>query len=663
MARPDLRALTDDGLIQLANAGLVKRALREVAAGAGPALAEADDGTVEARFADGTVTRLGPGRPPDAATCTCPASGMCRHRVALVVAYRAAAVADGPAEGAAEGAAGGMADGAAVPAAEAVAWDPGTLDGAALEAGLGGAAAAELRRLLAAGITVELERGAVPAARLPTATVRFLVPDAVGYARCDCAAGGGCAHVALAIRAFREAAGAPEIRLGGAAPAGAATAESPAEEGLAEAVDRVIAGLLEAGVVSGPEAHDGALIRLRRAAEARGATQVLLAEAELAGQLAAYAGRHAAYDAAVVLALAAELLGRVRGGAAALGLGQPYETAMGKTRLVSLGARLLARGRGATARVALADTDTGALLALEREFAPGEAEADIVAGLPGRLLGPGLSVAGTGQGQILTSVARRRADGLLALGQGARGRTALLPRDALVTLPAPLAARDVPSILRRLADRPPAFLRPRDRLEAFHVFAVEAVLGQAWAPGAQIWQAAVELPEAGGTLHLARAYDPAAPHALDALAGACAGRWGPVRQVAGPVRIADGALVCEPWSVSVDRLVVPDLAAPDGAGHPIPPAPDLGPATLLDEAAALLANALHAGRRAFAAGARAGGADLVARLAAAGHPATAARLSAFLSATLAAPGTQSEPFARAALWVAAMRDDPGPEEA
>ncbi|MGU3467827.1 hypothetical protein ACLBXO_23550 [Methylobacterium sp. C33D] len=649
MARPDLRALTDDGLVQLANAGLVKRALREVAAGQGPDLAEAEDGTVEARFADGTVTRLGPGRPPDAATCTCPASGMCRHRVALVVAYRAAPVADGPADGVVEGAV----EGSAAPAAEAVAWDPGTLDGAALEAGLGGAAAAELRRLLAAGITVGLERGAVPAARLPTATVRFLVPDAVGYARCDCAAGGGCAHVALAIRAFREAAGASEIRLGGAAPAGAEA--GPAEADLAEAADRVVAGLLGAGVVSGPEAHDAALVRLRRAAERRGATQVLLAEADLAGQVAAYAGRHAAYDAAVILALATELLGRVRGGAAALGLGQPYETAMGKTRLVSLGARLLARGRGATARVALADTDTGALLALERDFVPGEAEADSAAGLPGRLLSPGLSVSGTGQGQILTSVARRRADGLLALGQGARGRTALLPRDARVDLPAPLAARDVPSVLRRLADRPPAFLRPRDRLEAFHVFPVEAVLGQAWAPGAQTWQAAVDLPEAGGTLHLARAYDPAAPHALDALAGACAGRWGAVRQVAGPVRIEGGALVCDPWSVSVDRLVVPDLAAPDGAGHPVPPAPDLGPATLLDEAAALLANALHAGRRGFAASARAGGAELVARLAAAGHPATAARLSAFL-----ASGAQTEPFARAALWVAAMRDDPGP---
>ncbi len=658
MARPDLRALTDDGLIQLANAGLVKRALREVAAGAGPALAEAGDGTVEARFADGTVTRLGPGRPPDAATCTCPASGMCRHRVALVVAYRAAAVADGPVEGAAEGPTEETAERTAVPAAAAVAWDPCTLDGATVEAGLGGAAAAELRRLLAAGITVGLERGAVPAARLPTATVRFLVPDAVGYARCDCAAGGGCAHVALAIRAFREAAGAPEIRLGGAVPARTATAATPAEDGLAEAADRVVAGLLEAGVVSGSEAHDAALVRLRRAAERRGATQVLLAEAELTDQLAAYAGRHAAYDAAVVLALAAELLGRVRGGEAALGLGQPYETAMGKTRLVSLGARFLARGRGAAARVALADTDTGALLALERAVRAGRGRGGR-RGRPARAPpeprpvrrghrpGPDPDQRRPAPGRRAPRPRPGRAgpDGAAAAG---------CPRAA----PGPLAARDVSSVLRRLADRPPAFLRPRDRLEAFHVFAVEAVLGQAWAPGAQTWQAAVELPEAGGTLHLARAYDPAAPHALDALAGACSGRWGPVRQVAGPVRIEDGALVCDPWSVSADRLVVPDLAAPDGAGHPIPPAPDLGPATLLDEAAALLANALHAGRRAFAASARAGGADLVARLAAAGHPATAARLSAFLAAPAAEPG----PFARAALWVAAMRDDPGPAE-
>ena len=58
MARADLLALTDDGLTQLSNAGLVKRAQRELAAGTHPVLMELEDGTIEARFADGTLTRL-----------------------------------------------------------------------------------------------------------------------------------------------------------------------------------------------------------------------------------------------------------------------------------------------------------------------------------------------------------------------------------------------------------------------------------------------------------------------------------------------------------------------------------------------------------------------------------------------------------------------------
>jgi hypothetical protein len=88
-ARADLAALTDDGLIQLSNAGLVKRALREQAEGKGPQITETPEGAVEATFSDGTLTRLGPGKTPAQADCACPSSGMCRHRVGLVVAYRA----------------------------------------------------------------------------------------------------------------------------------------------------------------------------------------------------------------------------------------------------------------------------------------------------------------------------------------------------------------------------------------------------------------------------------------------------------------------------------------------------------------------------------------------------------------------------------------------
>lgn len=640
MARADLLALTDDGLIQLANAGLVKRALREVAAGQGPAVAETADGSVEARFPDGTLTRLAPGRSLAQATCTCPASGLCRHRVALAVAYRASAPAvDEPGQD-----------------APSAAWDPGTLDGAAFEAGLAGAASAEFKRLLAAGLTVGLERGAVPVAHLPTASVRFLVPGAVAYARCDCAAGGGCAHVALAIRAFRDAAGAAEIRIG-VHPADSANPPARPADGIAEAVDALLAGLLAHGTVAGPGAHGGVLDRLRRTAEARGATQILLALIDLDAQFTAYAERSARYDEGTVLALATELSARIRvGDAAALGLGQAYETAMAKTRLTSLGTRLEARGDTVLATVALADTDTGATLALERAYAPAEGEAGFIAGLPGRALVPGLGLGGTGHGQILTSVARRRADGLLALGQGARGRTALLPREATLRLPVPLSVRETGTLLSRLAGRPPRFLRPRQRLDALHLFDVAAVLGQAWSPGRQVWQAALELPEDGGTLHLARGYDRAAPGALDALAAVFAGRSGPVRQVAGTAWIEDGALVCDPWSVGADRLVVPDLAGTEIAGASVPPAPVAAARSPVEDAQGLLAGALHAGHRAFTASCRASAPRLIARLEATGHTATATRLSAFLDAR----DQQAWAFADAAIWVAAMLEDGGP---
>lgn len=629
LARLDLLALTDDGLIQLANAGLVKRALREVGAGQGPTLEEAADGTIQARFSDGTATRLAPGRPPADASCTCPASGLCRHRVALVVAYRAASAA---------------LETAGTTAASS--WDPSTLDSDAFEASLNAAAAAEVARLLAAGIIVGLDRGAVPAARLPAATVRFLVPGETGYARCDCAAGGGCAHVALAIRAFREAKGASEVRLG-------ATAAKPTSDDLALSIQHLLSGLLEHGVVAGPAAHRVAIDRCRRVAEARGATQMLLAIGDLDGQLEAYDARDALYDEREVLALMTELHARTRvGDSAALGIGQPYETAMAKTRLVSLGARLRARGRTIVAHVVLADTDTGATLKFERSYAPTEGEPSFVANVTARQLAPGLALAAVAEGQILTSVARRRADGLLALGQGSRGRTALMPREPFVRLPAPLAATDVASVGRRLAERPMAMLRPRDRLGAVHVFEIGAVLGQAWWPGSQVWKAAVTLADDGGTLHLARTHDQAAPAALDALSAALGGHHGVVRQIAGPVWIEDGVLVCDPLSIAADRLVVPDFAAPQGPTGPVPAAPLKPERTRIEEAQALLAGALHTGRRAFERGA-ATGTRLATQLSATGHVATAARLSAWLGAR----ENPAAPFAAAAIWIAAIVED------
>src|SRR5436305_15136898 len=85
--RADLHTLDDDALATLANRGLVKRALREVAAGHGPNVTD-EGGTVTASFADGTTVTLAAGATLEQARCTCAASGICRHRIMLVLAYR-----------------------------------------------------------------------------------------------------------------------------------------------------------------------------------------------------------------------------------------------------------------------------------------------------------------------------------------------------------------------------------------------------------------------------------------------------------------------------------------------------------------------------------------------------------------------------------------------
>lgn len=634
MARPDLIALTDEGLIQLSNAGLVKRAVRELAAGTGPAIAETAEGVIEARFVDGTLTRLAPGQGLANASCTCPSSGVCRHRIMLAVAYRAERA---------------EAAGGTTPDREA--WSPASLDPEVFEATLAPSTRAELTRLLASRHTIRLDYGQTPTAHLPMASVRFLVPGDLSYARCDCAQGQHCAHVALAIRGFHAAAGGRETTLGG----GDAAADGGDRERLRAACDAVITRLVEAGIVAGPAAYEQPLAAALRHAHDCGAAQILLVLGALSEQVEAYEARSARYDERAVLRLAAELFARTRAGdaAIALGIGEPFETAMGKSRLVSLGARLRQEGADIRASVLLADSDMGATMLIEKLFSPLPAEKHAFhATVRRRQMAPGLPVAGVGRGQILTSVARRRADGLLSLGSGSGGRTQVMPRDAAFSFPAPLAAASLTPIATALRSRPISLLRPRRLCDTVHIFDIDAVLGQSWAPGRQIWEGAVRLCNDGGTLHLEREFDAAAPGATGILAAALSGSWGPVRHVAGPVRMEGGALVCTPWSLSADRFIVPDLDADDDSTHAVTPALRDMPNDLLEETEILLGGVLHGGMRAQnAAGTT--GTTLATRLDNAGYRAMAERLAGWISTS--APDIIT-PFCNAAIWLLTLHE-------
>jgi hypothetical protein len=623
MARADLLALTDDGLVQLANAGLVKRGLRDLAEGNAPILSETADGAIEAHFADGVVTRLGAGKAPGDAACSCPASGMCRHRVALVLSYR-------------------QANGDAQPTAHVADWDPGALDMAALERALTPPARTELARLRAAPMMVRLTRAVPPSASLPMATVRFLAPNDAAYARCDCVAGAGCPHVVLAIEAFRMSAGAAEATLGAAGAVELA-------EALREACDAVLSRLLREGSTAGMAAHGPLIDRARALSEARGATWLVLALEALAGQISAYEQRSAVYDELEALALATEIYARPRATVpSALGLGEAMETAMAKTRLASLGARILARGRDVQASVALFDTDTGATMLLEKLFSPPPPDKRLShEATLSRQMAPGLSLKGLARGQVLTSVAHRRADGTARLGSGARGKSTLMGRGALVEPPAPLLVTRLETLRADLTAQPPSFLLPRNRVQHLHVFDIEEVVGQMFDPGSQVWRAAVTLSNEGGRLHLRRSYDAGAPAALDVLAAAFSGVHGHLRQIAGQIWFVDGEIVCEPWSMTGDAFIVPDCdGAADGTHQTMtPPAGGgNGPAA----ARTFLAGALHSGARRRDGDFLRRGQGIARTMNDAGYSSTAERLTTWLADDDVAS------FGRVAVWLSAL---------
>jgi hypothetical protein len=186
MTRADLLALDNDALVALANRGLVKRAARELEAGAVPALSTDADGTVRGRFPDGVEVAFPVGAGLDTASCTCPATGVCRHRVGLVLAYQRETE---PAERG--------------PASE---WSPGNIDDETLRQVLGARTLTAARRRRAAGYSAYVHRDApAPWVELATCTVRFLVPGELGYAHTDAVGPERAEAIALAVWAFREA--------------------------------------------------------------------------------------------------------------------------------------------------------------------------------------------------------------------------------------------------------------------------------------------------------------------------------------------------------------------------------------------------------------------------------------------------------------------------
>ncbi|MCX0504375.1 SWIM zinc finger family protein, partial [Escherichia coli] len=183
--RPELLELTPQALTALSNAGFVKRSLKELENGNVPEISH-ENGALIATFSDGVRTQLANGQALKEAQCSCGASGMCRHRVMLVLSYQRLCATTQTTEKEEE-------------------WDPAIW----LEelATLPDATRKRAQALVAKGITIELfcTPSEIPSARLPMSDVRFYSRSSIRFARCDCIEGTLCEHVVLAVQAFVQA--------------------------------------------------------------------------------------------------------------------------------------------------------------------------------------------------------------------------------------------------------------------------------------------------------------------------------------------------------------------------------------------------------------------------------------------------------------------------
>lgn len=603
MLRTDLLELGAEALTALANAGFVKRAQKDVAAGVLPALRQDPDGTVHALFDDGVQASMAPGVSLRDAICTCSAGSMCRHRVVLVLAYQAGN----------EG------------VAEAAGWSPASFDDAAIAAAVTPQVLDQARRLAAsrpvATVVMADAAGGIPAVNLPMSQVRFFSSASLALARCDCQLGSGCAHIVLACWAFRQAfAGPGKVTLEIVAP-GAAQTGAPAALMDTEAATHVRAGvqdwlwsLWRDGASQPLPALEARFEALTFALSQLGWTWVAADLDAVWRIVQALAHRSNRFGLDDLLRATAQLHARLAGAAHAdgrpgarmpasqiLGIGQQGEVALDLLRLVSLGVTCWRDDASEGASIVFADPDTQATCVLERAWPRGADAPEATGQLFNRRVA-GQQLRQLAAGQVVTRAAKRRANGSLELGAQAKQTNVLaLSPKAWDDLRAPLRFDALDALLQHLQGRPPAGIRSGETASNWHVVGMRDLVLNEWAwDGARQtlfahWRGAGDL-----VLRASLPYQGLSPGAVDALARALDGEWGAILALAGPVWREQGGVTIQPMSVLTEQRAVVlalETKAPQALTlADMPQAVDAN-AALLRASFQLLAQVLHQGLR------------------------------------------------------------------
>ncbi|QPF26119.1 SWIM zinc finger family protein [Klebsiella sp. BDA134-6] len=605
--RPELLELTPQALMALSNAGFVKRGQKELDNGNIPELEQDDDGTLTAVFSDGTCTRLAKDQALKESSCTCGASGMCRHRVMLILSYQRANAGNALAEAEPE---------------SAERWHPGqwqkelaTLPESILK---------RAQQLADKGITVELfcRPNEAPSAKLPMSDVRFYSRSSIRFARCDCVDGSLCEHVALAVQAFTDAeAQQPgfthlvwQTRSRKIAARGGPF-DTPEGETCRLRLRQLSQLLWHNGVSQPPIGFEAAFTRARRAAQAANWRWVVSALAELREGVTAFEQRASHYHPEQLLAQLAGLNARLESAAhmaqladtgqtpplpwrTVVGLGIAGEAQLDHLRLISLGMRCWQDNHRYGLCIWFSDPDTGSVMHLSRSWPLAERAQSPL--WQRRLFSfQASTLAG---GQIITQSASRNAGGELLLGARHRlSSNVPLSEDAWLLLSAPLRQPGAAALREHLRQRDPAWVRPLDQVDNLFILPVDSCVAVGWDAARQTLDALVLSGEGqDNLLQLSLPVCASAPYAVERMAALLQQQDDPVVMVSGLVTLSGGMLCLEPlvmmtrsraWALNAEPLSVGPLPA----GNILPP-PSLAQ-SLLQRARTLLIQILHNGLR------------------------------------------------------------------
>lgn len=601
--RPELLELTQQALMALSNAGFVKRSIKELDSGNIPELEQDDAGTLTALFNDGIRTRLAKDQALKESSCTCGASGMCRHRVMLVLSYQRANISDDVPEEATE---------------NTERWHPGLWQEEL--ATLPDAVRKRAQQLADKGLAVELFclPGEMPSAKLPMSDVRFYSRSSIRFARCDCVEGSLCEHVALAVQAFTDAeAQQPgfthlvwQTRSHKVATSGGPF-DTPEGEACRHSLQQLSHLLWQGGISQPPINLDAAFTRAQRAAHAANWRWVEGALDEVRQGVDAFQQRASYYHPAQLLAKLAGLNARLESAGhmaqlavpplpwlTIVGLGVAGEAQLDHVRLISLGMRSWQNNRQYGLRIWFSDPDTGSILHLSHSWPLAERvqspawQRRLFTFQAGALAG----------GQIISQSARRNANGELLLGTRHRlSSNVPLTPDAWLMLNAPLRQPGVAALREYLHQRAPACVRPLNQVDNLFILPIEACLAVGWDAARQTLDAQVISGEGqDNLLHLSLPASASAPYAVERMAVLLGQKDDPVVMVSGLVTFSHGQLTLEPLVMMTRSRAWALDAEPHPAG-PLPAA-DLSPVVsqtglLLQRCQEVLIQLLHNGLR------------------------------------------------------------------